>query len=105
MHGCSISGSILQKLGIMIALDHVAMGYLPGQEILKDVSLSLARGSFHFLVGPSGAGKSTLLSLLSLQHRVARGKIRMFGEDVTHMPRESLPRLRRRVGIVLQDYR
>jgi len=89
----------------MITLEHVAMEYLPGQEILKDVSLNLRRGSFHFVTGASGAGKSTLLSLLSLQHRASKGHIHMFGEEVTQMPREELPRLRRRVGIVLQDYR
>lgn len=89
----------------MIVLKHVAMGYLPGRDILKDVSLELRPGSFHFLTGASGAGKSTLLSMLSLQRRATRGTIGMFGEDVTWMPREQLPRLRRRIGIVLQDYR
>src|SRR5579884_1984257 len=81
------------------------MGYIPGQEILKDVSLEIKRGSFHFITGPSGTGKSTLLSLLSFQYRASKGRVQMFGEDVTHIPREDLPRLRRRVGIVLQDYR
>lgn len=89
----------------MLSLEHIAMEYLPGQEILKDVSMELKRGSFHFLTGASGTGKSTLLSLLSLQYRASKGKIRMFGEDITHLDREEMPRLRRRVGIVLQDYR
>lgn len=89
----------------MITLEHIAMEYTPGQPILKDVSLTLERGSFHFLTGPSGAGKSTLLSLLSLQGRATHGKFHMFGENVTNMRREDLPRLRRRIGIVLQDYR
>ena len=89
----------------MIALENVAMAYVPGEPILKDVSLQLPRGSFHFLAGPSGVGKSSLLSLLWLQHRASGGKIRMFGEDVTHLPRELLPAFRRRIGIVLQDYR
>ncbi len=89
----------------MLSLEHIAMEYLPGQEILKDVSMELKRGSFHFITGSSGAGKSTLLSLLSLQYRASKGKFNLFGEDVTHLPREEMPRLRRRVGIVLQDYR
>jgi len=89
----------------MIALEHVAMEYLPGQPVLKDVSMELKRSSFHFLTGPSGAGKSTLLSLLSLQHRATQGHIHMFGDEVTKLPRTQLPRLRRRLGIVLQDYR
>lgn len=89
----------------MINLEHVAMEYLPGHEILHDVSMSLEKNSFHFLTGASGAGKSTLLSLLSFQVRASKGRIRMFGEDVTLLGREGMPRLRRRVGIVLQDYR
>lgn len=89
----------------MITLEHIAMEYTLGQPILKDISLTLERGSFHFLTGASGAGKSTLLSLLSLQGRATQGKFHMFGENVTNMRREELPRLRRRIGIVLQDYR
>ncbi|NBO18687.1 MAG: cell division ATP-binding protein FtsE [Proteobacteria bacterium] len=89
----------------MITLEHVAMEYLPGQKILTDVSMTLERNSFHFLTGPSGTGKSTLLSLLSFQHRATAGRISMFGQDVTHVERPDLPKLRRRVGIVLQDYR
>jgi cell division transport system ATP-binding protein len=89
----------------MITLEHVAVEYLPGREIFSDVSLDLPRGSFHFVTGPSGAGKSTLLALLSLQHRARRGQVHMFGQEVTGLPRQALPKLRRRVGIVLQDYR
>ena len=88
----------------MIAFQHVAMEYLPGRPVLRDVSLNLPKGSFHFLTGPSGAGKSSLLSLLSLQNRASRGLINMFGRNVTTTPREELPQLRRRVGMVLQDY-
>lgn len=89
----------------MINLEHVAMEYLPGHEILTDVSMELPKNSFHFLTGASGTGKSTLLSLMSFQFRATKGRIRMFGEDVTDLPREAMPILRRRVGIVLQDYR
>jgi len=89
----------------MISLEHVAMEYLPGRPILRDVSLSLRAGSFHFLTGHSGAGKSSLLSLLSMQHRASRGMITMFGKNITATPRAQLPALRRRVGLVLQDYR
>ncbi len=89
----------------MITLERVGMEYNKGQPILSDISLTLEAGSFHFLTGASGAGKSTLLSLLSLQARATRGNIRMFGENVSLMKREQLPHLRRRIGIVLQDYR
>lgn len=89
----------------MIRLEHVGMEYIPGEEVLRDISLELKRGSFHFLTGPSGTGKSTLLSLLWLQRRASHGNVHMFGENVTNIPRERLPFLRRRIGIVLQDYR
>ena len=89
----------------MVVLEHVAMSYPNGTEILRDVSMRLEKGSFHFLAGSSGVGKSSLLSLLWFQHRASKGYIHMFGKDVTHTPREELPKLRRRVGIVLQDYR
>jgi cell division transport system ATP-binding protein len=89
----------------MITLEHVALEYVPGNPVLKDVSLSLAPGSFHFLTGASGAGKSTLLSLLSLQQRATRGNVFMFGEDLTFKDRSILPAYRKRIGIVLQDYR
>ncbi|NBX02680.1 MAG: ATP-binding cassette domain-containing protein [Alphaproteobacteria bacterium] len=88
----------------MLDLQHVAMEYLPGRPVLRDVNVHLAKGSFHFLTGPSGAGKSSLLSLMSLQHRASKGMITMFGKNVTAMPREEMPKLRRRVGLVLQDY-
>ncbi|MFO0389807.1 MAG: cell division ATP-binding protein FtsE [Alphaproteobacteria bacterium] len=89
----------------MIKLEHVSMEYIPGEEILSDISIELKKGSFHFLTGRSGSGKSTLLSLLWLQRRAAHGHVYMFGQDVSSVPRESLPYLRRKVGIVLQDYR
>ncbi len=89
----------------MIKFEHVSMSYIPGEDILHDISLELKKGSFHFLTGKSGSGKSTLLSLLWMQRRAAEGRIYMFGQDVSNLPRENLPQLRRKVGIVLQDYR
>ncbi|NVJ97756.1 MAG: cell division ATP-binding protein FtsE [Alphaproteobacteria bacterium] len=89
----------------MISFENVGMRYGMGAEVLKDVSFSLDRGSFHFLVGPSGAGKTTLLKLLYLAHRPSRGLINFFGRDLMAMEREALPRLRRRIGVVFQDFR
>lgn len=89
----------------MITLSHIAMEYEPGQPILKDVSLELKAGSFHFLSGASGTGKTTLLGILALAHHPTRGRIRMFGREVTGLPRAALPALRRRIGIVSQDFR
>jgi cell division transport system ATP-binding protein len=88
----------------MIVLEHVSMAYQPGEEVLKDISLHIKPGSFHFLAGASGAGKSSLLALISLQHRATSGNIHLLGKNVTWLPRDELPALRRRIGIVMQDY-
>jgi cell division transport system ATP-binding protein len=81
----------------------VSMRYGRGPEVLSDVSLSLPRGSFHFVTGPSGAGKSSLLKLIYLAARPSSGSVRLFGEDVAAMPARELPRTRRRIGVVFQD--
>jgi cell division transport system ATP-binding protein len=79
------------------------MRYGRGPEVLSDVSLSLPRGSFHFVTGPSGAGKSSLLKLIYLAARPSSGSVRLFGEDTFGLPTRELPRLRRRIGVVFQD--
>ncbi len=81
------------------------MRYGMGAEVLKDISFTLTPGSFHFLTGASGAGKTSLLKLLYLAHRPSRGFVTMFGKDITAAGREALPGLRRRIGVVFQDYR
>lgn len=88
-----------------VRLQNVGMRYSSGEEVLSDISFELAPGSFHFLTGPSGAGKSTLLKLMCLAERPTRGWIRLFDQDVTTLPRTALPALRRRIGIVFQDFR
>lgn len=89
----------------MISFENVGMRYGMGTEILQDISFVLEKGSFHFLVGPSGAGKTTLLKLLYLAHRPSRGLVNFFGKDLSNLGRDDLPRLRRRIGVVFQDFR
>ena len=89
----------------IVQFDNVGLRYGTGAETLSDVSFSLASGSFYFLTGPSGAGKTSLLRLLYLAQRPSRGAIRLFGEDLVTMPRDRLPKLRRRIGVVFQDFR
>ncbi|WP_300301036.1 cell division ATP-binding protein FtsE [Ferrovibrio sp.] len=89
----------------MVRFQNVGMRYGPGPEVLRDVSFALAPGSFHFLAGPSGAGKTSLLKLLYLAQRPSRGLITMFGQDVSTASRAALPMLRRRIGVVFQDFR
>lgn len=89
----------------MIRFENVGMRYGTGPEILRDVTFDLASGSFHFLVGASGAGKSTLLKLMYLAHRPTRGLITVFDRDLASIPRSELPDIRRRIGVVFQDFR
>ena len=81
------------------------MRYGLGPEVLHDVSFALKAGSFHFLTGPSGAGKSSLLKLMYIGHHPSRGLIHLFGNDVTTIGRRDLPAIRRRIGVVFQDFR
>ncbi|WP_051014005.1 cell division ATP-binding protein FtsE [Pararhodospirillum photometricum] len=83
----------------------VGLRYGTGPEIFTDINFELPAGSFHFLTGASGAGKSSLLSLLYLAQRPTRGTIRLFGREVTTVPRQQLPIVRRRIGVVFQDFR
>lgn len=89
----------------MITLDKVSLSYDTDVPVLRDVDMTLDRGSFHFLGGPSGAGKSSLMSLIALMRRPNKGKVLMFDMDTSLLPRRSLPALRRRVGVVHQDFR
>lgn len=88
-----------------IRFESVGLRYGNGPEVLQDVSFHLEPGSFHFLTGPSGAGKTSLLSLLYLARRPSRGTVRMFGMDASSAPRAALPALRRRIGVVFQEFR
>lgn len=88
----------------MIELENVAMSY-GGRTLFKDVSLSLAEGSFHFLTGPSGAGKTTLLKLCSLELGPTSGRVCLLGQDVTGFDRNGIAGMRRRIGVVHQESR
>jgi cell division transport system ATP-binding protein len=89
----------------VLQLDAVGLRYGNGPEVLRDVSFTLAAGQFAFLTGASGAGKTSLLRLLFLALKPTRGRLQMFGQDVVSLPRTALPALRRRVGVVFQDFR
>jgi cell division transport system ATP-binding protein len=89
----------------MVRFENVGMRYGAGPEVLRDVSFALDPGSFTFLTGASGAGKSTLLKLVFLAERPSRGLISLFGRDLAKLDRADLPSLRRRVGVVFQEFR
>lgn len=88
-----------------VRLSGVGFGYADSPDVLRDVNLILPRGSFHFLTGPSGAGKSSLLRLLTLAERPTAGRLSLFGQDVTDLSPGAAPILRRRMGVVFQDFR
>ena len=88
----------------MIRFENVGLRYGSGPEVLHDIDLTLEPGSGHYLVGPTGAGKSSLLSLLYLGRRPTRGLLTMFGRDVVTASRQALIGIRRRIGVVFQDY-
>jgi len=89
----------------VVRFESVGLRYGLGPEVLQDISFALAPGSFHFLVGASGAGKSTLLRLMYLALKPSRGVISLFGHDISTTARRHLPALRRRIGVVFQDFR
>ena len=74
-------------------------------EVLRDVSFHIPERSFQFLTGPSGAGKTSLLRLLFMSLRPTRGSITIFGHETSTLARHELPILRRRIGVVFQDFR
>jgi len=89
----------------LIHFENVGLRYGMGPEVLRDLTFDIPKGSFQFLTGPSGAGKTTLMRLLFMSLKPTRGLIRMFGRDIAVIPGEELPLLRRRIGIVFQDFR
>jgi cell division transport system ATP-binding protein len=91
--------------GEIIHFDNVGLRYGTDREVLSDLTFTLFPGRFYFLTGASGAGKTSLLRLLYLAQRPSRGAVRMFGADAITMPRSRLPQLRRKIGVVFQDFR
>jgi cell division transport system ATP-binding protein len=89
----------------MIRFENVGMRYGQGAEVLRDVTFMLEPGSYTFLTGPSGAGKTTLLKLMYLGEPPSRGLITLFGSDLATARRRDFPELRRRIGVVFQDFR
>ncbi len=83
----------------------VSMRYGRAPETLREVSFDLEPGSFHFLTGPSGAGKSSLLKLIYRAEKPSRGLITLFDQDLSVLPARDLPLLRRRIGVVFQEFR
>ena len=89
----------------MVRFEHVGLRYGLGPEVLRDLTFRIGPRSFQFITGPSGAGKTSLLRLLFLSLRPTRGLISLFGHDISTLNNDALATLRRRIGIVFQDFR
>jgi cell division transport system ATP-binding protein len=89
----------------VVVLRDVTMRYPNGKVALHEVDLSIPEGDFVFLVGPSGAGKSTLIKLLIRDEVASRGEVVVDGQNLAKLRRRQVPRIRRRIGIVFQDYK
>lgn len=91
--------------GEIISLINVSKAYSTGAPALKEVNLHISKGEFVFIVGDSGSGKSTLIKLLMRELTITSGEIRVMGYDLTRIKHRKIPKFRRNIGIVFQDFR
>jgi cell division transport system ATP-binding protein len=89
----------------LVRVDNVGLRYGMGPEVLRDVTFTITPKSFQYLTGPSGAGKTTLIRLMLMMVKPTRGLVNLFGHDVGRIDAPKLTTLRRRMGIVFQDFR
>jgi cell division transport system ATP-binding protein len=89
----------------VVRFENVGLRYGLGPEVLRDLTFRIEPNSFQFLTGPSGAGKTSLLRLLFLALRPTRGLINLLGHDVAALSKDDVAVLRRRIGLVFQDFR
>jgi cell division transport system ATP-binding protein len=89
----------------VIRFSHVYKSYPNGALALKDISFRVGKGEFVFLTGHSGAGKSTIMKLLFAEQKPTSGEVRVSGYNVSDLRVDEVPKLRRRLGIVFQDFR
>jgi cell division transport system ATP-binding protein len=97
----------IEQAGVefMIKIINLSKIYGNGVEALSDVSLHIDKGEFVFVVGPSGAGKSTFVKVLLMEEEPSSGKIIIANQNITNLHRRQVPYLRRKMGVVFQDFR
>ena len=109
----SVRRRLLRRIGgdhvatdrAVLILHDVTKVYPNGKTALGDVDLVIPEGDFVFLVGPSGAGKSTLIKLLIRDELATRGAVILDGQDLARLPRRNVSKVRRKIGIVFQDFK
>ena len=89
----------------MLVLDHVTMKYPTGTVALNDVNISIKKGEFVFIVGSTGSGKSTMMKLLLKELDPTAGTVMVNGKDYSKLKRRDIPKIRRDIGMVFQDFR
>jgi len=90
---------------MLVRFENVGLRYGLGTEILRDLSFDIKPRSFQFLSGPSGSGKTTLLKMMLATLKPTRGLVHLFGRDVGRMGKDEQTEVRRKIGVVLQDFR
>ena len=88
-----------------IRFERVSLRYDSAEDVLSDLNFELKQGSFTFLTGPSGAGKTTLLKLIYLALQPSEGNVYLFGQRTNTLKRNQLSAIRRRIGVVFQEFR
>jgi len=89
----------------MITAQKIGLRYDGGPEVINDASFHLEEGSFHYLTGPSGSGKTSLMRMLHVGKLPSRGVMRIFGSDITAASRGERAKIRRKIGVIFQNYR
>ncbi|MDD3181686.1 MAG: cell division ATP-binding protein FtsE [Alphaproteobacteria bacterium] len=90
---------------MLVSFEHVSLRYQASHTVLSDINLALMPGLFYFLTGSSGAGKSSLLRLIYQIEKPSEGRVVLFDKDTSQLHHSEFPALRRRLGIVFQDFR
>lgn len=89
----------------MIKIDNVTKVYDNGAIAIKDISINIEKGEFVFIIGTSGSGKSTFMKMLLKEIEPTKGSIKIDGTDISNIKRKEMPYLRRKMGVVFQDFR
>ena len=97
--------TMVSEAGPIISFQNVSKTYPNGTDALREVTLEIPRQDFVFLVGPSGAGKSTMVRLLIREEKATTGQVFVDGQELGRLKRRHLPHLRRKIGIVFQDFK
>lgn len=104
-HSYNLHNEFIDEEPPIIVLENVSKSYQKGTEAVKNISLKIRKGEFVFIVGNSGSGKSTLIKLMLKEVEPSSGKIYVNGKELGRLRRSQVPKIRRNIGVVFQDFR